>query len=54
MISDYKDIEYLEIKQSASDEIIQISRQKGFLEVCWNFVNQAFAELIRIGRPIAM
>jgi hypothetical protein len=33
MISDYKDIEYLEIKQSESDEIIHISRQKGFLEV---------------------
>ena len=33
MISDYKDIEYLEIKQSESDEIVHISRQKGFLEV---------------------
>jgi hypothetical protein len=38
MISDYKDIEYLEIKQSESDEIIHISRQKGFLEVaCRNY-----------------
>ena len=48
MISDYKDIEYLEIKQSESDEIIHISRQKGFLEVHKVYGGVAFFEAYEV------